>query len=68
MQLQPEAQTGSLRDHNRLISKNEAARLLGVSTRTIDRICSDGLLEKVFLRGAVRFRLRDIEAAIRSGI
>jgi excisionase family DNA binding protein len=69
MQPQPETQTSSAdQGHDRLISKSQAANLLGVSTRTVDRICSEGSLEKVFLRGSVRFRLLDIQAIVQSGI
>ena len=53
---------------DRLITKAEAASMLSVSTRTIDRICQRNLLQKVYVGGGVRFRLRDILAIIEFGI
>lgn len=45
-----------------------AAQRLCVSTRTVDRMVAEGLLEKVFLRGSVRFRERDIDKIVEKGI
>ena len=51
----------------RLISKREGAKLLAVSTRTLDRISEKGVLEKVHVNGSVRFRLGDINRIIQNG-
>ena len=55
-------------DHKRLITKKMAAQRLSVFTRTIDRMVAEGILEKVFLCGSVRFRERDIEAIVECGV
>lgn len=52
------------KDDKRLITKKMAADRLSVSTRTIDRMVAEGALEKIFVRGSVRFRERDIEAIV----
>ena len=59
-----------LAKHNnkQLITKQMTAQRLSVSTRTIDRMVADGLLEKVFLRGSVRFRERDIDQIVENGV
>ncbi|NNJ42640.1 MAG: helix-turn-helix domain-containing protein [Akkermansiaceae bacterium] len=44
------------------------AQRLSVSTRTVDRMVAEGVLEKVFLRGSVRFREHDIDQIIEHGI
>lgn len=44
----------------KLISKVEASSILGVSTKTIDRMAGDRQLERLKIRGAVRFRLADV--------
>ncbi len=46
-----------------LVSKAEAAELLGVSTQTIDRYRRRGRLSPVQIvpRGRVRYRIRDLE-------
>lgn len=46
-----------------LVSKKEAAGLLGVSTQTIDRYRRRGRLSPVQIvpRGRVRYRVRDLE-------
>lgn len=49
-------------DPERLISKKEAARLLGCSQSTIDNYRRAGVLEAVKLGKAVRFRRGDVLA------
>ena len=44
----------------RLIRKPEAAQVLGVSTRTIEREVSSGRLKKHKVRGCVCFVLADV--------
>jgi excisionase family DNA binding protein len=45
---------------DRLISKREAAEIMGVSVRTIEREVSAGKLLQSRVRGCVRFRLSDV--------
>lgn len=52
----------------RLITKADAAKRLSISTRTLDRIAESGLVEKIFVRGSVRFKLSVIESIIQNGI
>jgi excisionase family DNA binding protein len=49
-----------------LVSREEAAELLGVSERTVDRLRLRGRLRAVQLvpRGRVRFRTDDVEALL----
>ena len=47
-----------------LITKSEAAELLGVSLRTIDRLISAGRLPLVHVEGAARVRVTDLEAYV----
>ena len=56
------------KSNQRLITKQMAAQRLSISTRTVDRMVTEGLLEKVFLRGSVRFREYDIDQIIEHGI
>lgn len=51
-------------DPERLISKKEAARLLGCSQSTIDNYRRAGVLEAVKLGKAVRFRRGDVLAVV----
>jgi excisionase family DNA binding protein len=44
-----------------LVTKKEVARLLACSVRMVERLVASGTLTAVKIRGAVRFRLRDIE-------
>jgi excisionase family DNA binding protein len=53
-----------LDDPERLISKKEAARLLGCSQSTIDNYRRAGVLEAVKLGKAVRFRRGDVLAVV----
>ena len=56
------------RDLDRLITKAAAAMLLSVSTRTLDRLCSRDLIEKLHVGGSVRFRLSDVLNIIQHGL
>lgn len=58
--------TASVQD--KLITKKMAAQRLSVSTRTIDRMAAEGLLEKVFVGSAPRFRNSDIDRIVESGL
>jgi excisionase family DNA binding protein len=46
--------------HLRLIDKKQAAKILGTSTRTIEREASAGRLAKHKIRGCVRFLMADV--------
>jgi excisionase family DNA binding protein len=46
---------------HQLVTKKEVARLLACSVRMVERLVASGTLTAVRIRGAVRFRLRDIE-------
>lgn len=48
------------------LSRQQAAELLGVSERTVDRLRQRGLLRPVQLvpRGRVRYRLADVQALL----
>ena len=50
-----------------LITKKMAAQRLSISIRTLDRMVSKGIIEKVFLGSSVRFRELDIENIIENG-
>jgi excisionase family DNA binding protein len=47
-----------------LITKSDAAELLGVSLRTIERLISAGRLPLVHVEGAARVRVSDLEAYV----
>jgi excisionase family DNA binding protein len=51
-----------------LLTKKEVARLLACSSRMIERLVASGKLTTVKIRGAVRFRLSDIEQIILKGM
>jgi excisionase family DNA binding protein len=53
--------------HLQLLTKREAARMLACSVRMLERLAASGTLAKVKIRGAVRFRLTDIEQIIHKG-
>ena len=44
-----------------LLTKKQVANLLACSCRMVERLVASGTLTAVKIRGAVRFRLRDIE-------
>ncbi|HEY3853538.1 MAG TPA: helix-turn-helix domain-containing protein [Verrucomicrobiae bacterium] len=50
-----------------LLTKKEVARLLACSVRMVERLVASGKLPTVKIRGAVRFRLGDIEQIIVKG-
>lgn len=47
-------------DGNRMVRKKEAAEILGISTRSIDRLVSLGRLKKTKILGCVCFALKDV--------
>jgi excisionase family DNA binding protein len=47
-----------------LVTKREAARLLHISERTLDRLRATGQLKAVRVRGAVRFSPAEIDRFI----
>lgn len=52
---------------DRIIRRDETARLLGRSERAVDRLAADGVLNKIQLPGRARaagFRLRDVQSLI----
>ncbi len=52
---------------HQLVTKKEVARLLACSVRMVERLVASGTLTAVKIRGAVRFRLRDIEQIMMKG-
>ena len=50
-----------------LLTKKEVARLLACSVRMVERLVASGTLAAVKIRGAVRFRLSDVEQIIVKG-
>jgi excisionase family DNA binding protein len=50
-----------------LLTKEETAKLLACSCRMVERLVASGALAKVKIRGAVRFRLSDIEQIVMKG-
>ena len=49
---------------SRLLTPKEAARFLGISNRTLDRLVKQGMVAVVRLGGSRRFRLEDLLATI----
>jgi excisionase family DNA binding protein len=47
-----------------LLTKRDAAELLGISLRTIERVISAGRLPLVHVEGAARVRVADLEAYV----
>ena len=45
----------------KLLRKKDVARLLACSVRMVERLVAAGTLTAVKIRGAVRFRLSDVE-------
>ena len=52
---------------DRLLKKEDVVNRLSLCVRTVDRMAASGELEKVKIRGAVRFRESDIVALIEKG-
>ena len=51
-----------------LLTRKAAAIRLSLSTRTLDRMASRGLIERVYVGGSVRFREMDIVNIDENGI
>jgi len=51
-----------------LLTRKAAAIRLSLSTRTLDRMASRGLIERVYVGGSVRFREMDIVNIVENGI
>lgn len=58
---------GAAPEQDRLLSRGDAAERLALSVRTLDTLHQLGVLEKVHVLGAVRFRESDVERLIREG-
>jgi excisionase family DNA binding protein len=52
---------------DRLVNKREVAERLGLSLRTVDRLMAKGVLRRVKILGAVRFRLSDVVTIMDGG-
>ena len=50
-----------------LLTKKQVARMLACSIRMVERLVASGKLATVKIRGAVRFRLSDVEQIILRG-
>jgi excisionase family DNA binding protein len=50
-----------------LLTKKEVARMLACSVRMVERLVASGQLTAVKIRGAVRFRLSDVEQIMMKG-
>lgn len=55
------------KDVDQLLTKQDASRILGISTKTLDRERSRRKLGFVMVGGSVRFRRADLRAYIESG-
>lgn len=55
-------------EEDRLITRKKAAARLDVSTRTVDRMASNGELPRIYVRSRPRFRESDIEKILRNGL
>ena len=58
---------GAAPEQDRLLSRGDAAERLALSVRTLDALDHLGVLPKVHVLGAVRFRESDVERLIREG-
>lgn len=61
---------GGAPEPDRIVRRSEVARMLGRKAKTIDRLVSKGVLQKVTFprcQRAAGFRLSDIQALIASG-
>ena len=52
---------------DQLVTKREVAERLALSIRTIDRLTAKGVLRKIKVLGAVRFRLSDVQMLVNGG-
>ena len=50
-----------------LLTKKQVANLLACSVRMVERLVASGTLAAVKIRGAVRFRLSDVEQIMMKG-
>lgn len=50
-----------------LITKKEAAELLAISVRHLERLIADGVIKVIRLGRTVRLRLSDIQKLVESG-
>lgn len=58
-------QTVSNEAENSLLTRQEAARYLKCSVKTIDRLCNDGKLTKISIgRRNIRIRLEELKAML----
>ena len=53
---------------DKLLTKIRAAERLSISTRTLDRMVAQGLVEKIFVGRSVGFRESDIELIVARGV
>lgn len=51
-----------------LLKKKEAARVLGISTRTFDRLVTRGLIQKIFVGGSRRYSRRELREIGAKGV
>ena len=64
-----ETQRGSKKDAvDKLLRKKQAAERLAISTRTLDRMVHQGLIVKVYVGNAPRFRESEIDSIVENGI
>lgn len=50
-----------------LVSKREVAQRLAMSVRSVDRLSAKGVLQRVKVLGAVRFRLSEVLSIMSGG-
>ena len=50
-----------------LLTKKQVAEMLACSIRMVERLVASGTLSSVKIRGAVRFRLSDVEQIMMKG-
>jgi predicted DNA-binding transcriptional regulator AlpA len=50
-----------------LVNKKAVAERLGLSVRSVDRLTAKGVLRRVKVLGAVRFRLSEVLAIVNGG-
>ena len=51
----------------KLVSKKQAAGILGVSVRSVERMVASGQLSKVKVLGSVKIRVRDLQDIVEEG-
>jgi len=62
------AMTGYAEARTRLLTKREVATVLGMSTRSVDRLVERGELRRVRIGGAARFLPSDVDGLIERGV